>query len=192
MDCYNKTIILCSHSPRRKEILELMGFKPQIYTIDIEEKYPDNLSPESISSYIANKKFLACCDKMKDDEIWICADTIVILNDKIMGKPKNIQQAKSFLEQLSDQTHKVITGVCLGNQNDTLSFSDTTMVTFKSLSDEQINYYLKNYTVLDKAGAYAIQEWIGLTGIEKIEGDYYNVMGLPANKVFSAIKELCQ
>lgn len=188
-----KHLILASRSPRRKQLLEEAGIIFQVKSIGTEEIFPTEMAPEAAPCFIAGGKAQALwqslSEKEKEASIILSADTVVILEGKILGKPADKSEAFSFLKDLSGKQHKVVTGVCLFNGKNENCFSVTTNVYFRPLSDSQIHFYIDNYKPYDKAGAYAIQEWIGLVGIEKIEGDYYNVVGLPVGKV---LEELAQ
>ena len=181
-------ILLGSNSPRRKELLKKMDLKFKTVKIETNEKYPESLPPAEIPEYLAMKKSLAY-EKLKKNELLITADTIVVLKGNILGKPKNKTQAKEMLSRLSGRKHRVITGVCLRTKNDMLTFSDVSEVYFKKLSRADIKYYVDTYKPFDKAGAYGIQEWIGIVGIEKIKGSFYNIMGLPTAKLADYLKD---
>ena len=183
----DKKIILGSASPRRQDLLKSIINDFEIKVSDLKEKYPKNLKEKEISEFLAIQKSDVFSIKIKTNEILITADTIVIKGDRILNKPKNKIQAKEMLAFLSDSEHKVITSVCLRNQQKKLVFSSITKVFFKPLSDAEINYYVEEYKPLDKAGAYGIQEWIGLIGITKIEGSYFNVVGLPIAKLYEKL-----
>ncbi len=181
-------IILASRSPRRKQLMEQAELEFEILSADVEETYPESMSTLSVPEYLANKKANAItADK---DTVVIAADTIVVLDGKILGKPTDEKNAKDTLRKLSGREHEVITGVCMKKGEKIISFSVTTEVLFRRLSDKQISHYVTNYKPMDKAGAYAIQEWIGLIGIKKIKGDYYNVMGLPIGKIVKRLRYL--
>ncbi len=183
-------IVLGSQSPRRKELLKSAGFDFRVLDIDYDEQIPkDYENLENIPEYLAEQKALHA-KGLKEKDLLITADTLVFLDGKILGKPRDIDQAFEMLSSLSGKMHKVITGVCLKYGQHTVKFSDTSNVYFKTLDAEEIEYYIENYNVLDKAGAYGAQDWIGLTTIEKIEGSYFNVMGLPVHKVYEALKAL--
>lgn len=173
-----KEIILASQSPRRNELLKGLDINFKVVVKSVEETYPINTPTEKIAEYIAVKKASAFAD-IGDNQIIITADTVVLLNDQALGKPKDKEEAFSMIQSLSGKTHKVITGVCLKTNEKEVPFSVSTKVYFKELSSEEINYYIDKYEPYDKAGSYGIQEWIGYIGIQKIEGSYYNVMGLP-------------
>ena len=182
-------IILASKSPRRQELLKLMGLEFRIVLKEVDESYPDNLTPEEIAVYIAQKK-AAAFDEVVGDELVLTADTIVSIEGHILGKPETAEHAVEMLKMLSGKTHQVITGVCLLYQHKYHSFFDVSDVSFRSLSDEEISNYVNKYKPMDKAGSYGIQEWIGLTGIEKINGSYTNVVGLPTEKLYNELKNL--
>lgn len=186
----DKKIILASNSPRRKELLRGLGLDFEIRIIkDIDESYPEGLTASETAEYIAAKKADAYKLSMADDELIITADTIVVLNNEILGKPADDEEAMDMLRKLSGKTHQVITGVCMMTDDNTSVFSVTTDVTFKSLTEDEICYYVSNYKPLDKAGAYGIQEWIGYIGVTSLNGSYFNVMGLPVQRIYS---EICQ
>ena len=183
-----KNIILASKSPRRKELLNLLDLDFKIEITEVNEVYPDNLEVYKIAEYLANLKANAFKSIPKDTVV-ITADTIVILDKQILGKPKNKTEAAKMLLSLSNRNHKVMTGVCLKSKDKTISFSNTTKVFFKELTSSEINYYIENYKPFDKAGSYGIQEWIGAIGITKIEGSYFNVVGLPINQLYKNLRE---
>ena len=184
-------IILASNSPRRKELLAGIDIPFEVRVIDgIDESYPDTLPTKDIAEYISKKKSAAYRQTMASDELVITADTIVVSGSQVMGKPKDADEACSMLRQLSGQTHQVITGVTLTTTERQISFSVETDVTFKVLSDEEIEYYVSHYRPFDKAGAYGIQEWIGHIGVTGMSGSYFNVMGLPVQRIYEALKTL--
>ena len=156
----------------------------------IDESYPHDLPTREIAQYISKKKAEAYCQTITPDELVITADTVVILDDEVMGKPKDAADACNMLRKLSGRTHQVITGVTLTTTEKQVSFSVETDVTFKQLSDEEITYYVKKYQPFDKAGAYGIQEWIGYIGVTGMKGSYFNVMGLPVQRIYEALKTL--
>ena len=180
----NKKIILGSASPRRQELLKSLGIDFEIRVSDLKEKYPKNLKEKEISEFLATQKSEYLSKTLKGEEILITADTIVVKGDRVLNKPKDKLEAKEMLEYLSGDEHLVITSVCLRDQQNQVVFSSVTKVFFKSLSAAEIDFYVKEYKPFDKAGAYGIQEWIGLVGIEKIEGSYFNVVGLPISKLY--------
>jgi len=177
-------IILASGSPRRQQFFNDLGLDFEIRLKDIEEIYPKNLQGVEITNYLAELKAAAFQDELKANEILVTSDTIVWHNNKALGKPTDYDDAFSILKTLSNETHEVITSVCFKTITKTETIYDITKVTFKELSDATIHYYLEHYKPFDKAGAYGIQEWIGLIGISKIEGSYTNVVGLPTEKVY--------
>lgn len=185
----NHRLILASKSPRRKELLERSNIPFTIRTLDVEEIYPEELPKAKVAEYLAILKAEAALPKMADDEIILGADSIVILNNTIYGKPKDAEDAHHILRQLSGQVHEVITGVCLLSKNKKVSFSAVSKVWMEALSEEEIKYYVATFQPFDKAGAYAIQEWIGLCKISKIEGTYSNIMGLPTEMVYQKLRD---
>ena len=184
-------IILASQSPRRKMLLEWAEVPFEVVVADIDEVYPETLSKQLVPEYIAANKALATKDKISNkDACIIAADTIVLLNNEILGKPKDREDAIRSLEKLSGNVHEVITGVAIYYKDQMHQFSQTTKVQFHPLTKDQIEFYIDRYKPFDKAGSYAIQEWIGVIGIESIQGDFYNVMGLPVSSLVQIIKEL--
>lgn len=182
-------IILASNSPRRKDLLAGIDVPFDVRVIDgIDESYPDELPTKDIAEYISKKKAAAYRQTMTADELVITADTIVVLGAQVMGKPHDAIEAHAMLQLLSGQTHQVITGVTLTTLERQTSFSVETDVTFKSLSDDEIDYYVTHYKPFDKAGAYGIQEWIGHIGVTALRGSYFNVMGLPVQRIYEALK----
>ncbi|MEE1899535.1 Maf-like protein [Flavobacterium rakeshii] len=177
-------IILASGSPRRQKFLKELDIDFEIRLKDVEEIYPDHLKAEEITDFLAELKAAALTDTLSDNDILITSDTIVWHKDKALGKPTDKEDAFEMLKSLSGNTHDVITSVCIKNSSKSVTFNEITKVTFNTLTDEEINYYLENYRPYDKAGAYGIQEWIGLVAIAKIEGSYVNVVGLPVDKVY--------
>lgn len=184
-------LILSSASPRRKELLQGLGIPFEVLVIDnIDESYPDSTPAAEVAEYIACKKADAYKATLKPGNTVLTADTVVVLGNHIMGKPHNEEHAKEMLHALSGKTHQVYTGCCLTSSEKQTHFTVRTDVTFKQLTDEEINYYVTNYHPLDKAGAYGIQEWIGYIGITAINGSYYNVMGLPVQRIYEALHNL--
>lgn len=184
-------IILSSNSPRRKELLAGLDLRFEVRVIpDIDESYPEELPVKETAEYIAVKKAEAYRAVMQNNDLVLTADTVVILGDKVLGKPADLDEARVMLRMLSGQTHQVITGVCLTTKDNQRHFSVTTDVTFDNLSEDEINYYVEHYKPLDKAGAYGIQEWIGHVGVTSIKGSYFNVMGLPVQRIYAEIKKL--
>lgn len=181
----NFRIILASGSPRRQQFLRELGIDFEIRLKEIEEIYPEELKAESITNYLAELKAAAFENDLSENEILITSDTIVWHEEKALGKPKNETEAIEILQSLSGKTHEVITSVCLKSKNKTLTFFDVTKVTFVHLTPEEIEFYTERFKPFDKAGAYGIQEWIGLIGVSKIEGSYANVVGMPVHLVYS-------
>jgi septum formation protein len=182
-------IILASKSPRRQELLRLMDIDFRIVLKEVDESYPDNLSPEEIAVYIAEKKAKAF-DESVDDEIVLTADTIVSIDEHILGKPETNEHAIEMLQLLSGRVHRVITGVCLLHKHKYNLFHDISEVFFRKLTAQEISFYVDKYQPLDKAGAYGIQEWIGLIGIDRINGSYTNVVGLPTEKLYQQLLKM--
>jgi len=183
-------IVLASNSPRRRELLAGLDIDFEVKTIpDIEESYPETLEKEEIPVYIAKKKAQAYYKYLKENTLLITADTIVWLEGNVYGKPKDEAEAKEMLRILSGKTHEVITGVCLTGLKKQQSFYVSSQVKFAKLEEDEIDYYVKKYKPYDKAGAYGVQEWIGYIGVEKIEGSFYNVMGLPVRALYTYLKE---
>lgn len=184
-------VILASNSPRRKELLGGLGVDYEVKTLQgIDESYPDTLQGEEIPIYISREKAQAYLEIMKDNDLIITADTIVWLEGKVLGKPADEAEAVQMLRALSGKKHQVITGVTLTTSTFQRSFAVTSEVEFAALSDEEIAYYVKNYRPLDKAGAYGVQEWIGFIGVRNLVGSYFNVMGLPIQRLYQELKQL--
>ncbi|MCK0132333.1 Maf family nucleotide pyrophosphatase [Flavobacteriaceae bacterium F08102] len=183
------SLILGSESPRRKHFLEALKLDFKTIRIDAEEVYPKYLHGNEITNYLAELKSEAYPAELADQELLITADTIVRCNGQILGKPTDLDEAKSMLRFMSGHIHEVITSVCLRTNEKMKVFSDTTDVHFKELTDEEINYYVETYSPLDKAGAYGIQEWIGYIGVLKIEGSFFTVMGFPVHKFYKEMME---
>jgi septum formation protein len=184
------TLILASGSPRRQQFFKDLDLTFEIRLKELEEVYPSELKASEITNYLAKLKASAFEGELQPNEILITSDTIVWHNGKALGKPKDQQDAFEILKSLSNTTHEVITSVCFTTKETTDLIHEITKVTFNSLSDEAILYYLKNYKPYDKAGAYGIQEWIGFIGVSKIEGSYTNVMGMPTDKVYEYLSKL--
>ena len=184
-------VILASNSPRRKELLSGLGIDYEVKTLpDIDESFPEGLTEVETATYIARAKADAYRATMQADELIITADTIVWLDGEVMGKPVDEEDACRMLRALSGQTHQVITGVCLTTQDNQKAFATVTDVTFCPLSEEEISFYVEHYRPMDKAGSYGIQEWIGFVGVESISGSYFNVMGLPIQRLYTELKKL--
>ena len=182
-------VVLASNSPRRKELLQRLGIPFKVRTLfGIDESYPDTLRGEDIVRYISRNKANAYRSSMGPDELLITADTIVYLQGEVMGKPHDADDARRMLRALAGQVHQVITGVTILTANDMENFAVTSHVKFSDLSDDEINYYVDRYLPLDKAGGYGIQEWIGLVAVEELRGSYFNVVGLPIQRLYQALK----
>ena len=182
-------IVLASNSPRRKELLQRMGVNFKVRTLfGIDESYPDSLRGEHIVRYISRNKAQAYRSSMAPNELLITADTIVYVEGEVMGKPKTAEQAKEMLHKLSGKSHQVITGVTIVTADRTEDFGVTSQVKFAEITDEEINFYVDNYLPFDKAGAYGIQEWIGIVAVEEIKGSYFNVVGLPVQRLYQKLK----
>ena len=189
MDKYK--YILASNSPRRKELLAGLGLDFEVRVIDgIDESYPETLPAAEVAQYIAEKKAVAYKPTLQKDELIITADTVVIVGDDILGKPHDAADAVRMLREISGRTHQVTTGVSLLTATSQRSFSVTTDVTFKQLTDSEIQHYVKCYRPFDKAGAYGIQEWIGYIGVTGLNGSYYNVMGLPVQRIYTELQNM--
>lgn len=183
-------LILASNSPRRQELLKGLGIDYSVRVLpDLDESFPEELAGEEIPVYIARSKAKAYIADMQANELLITADTIVWLDNEVLGKPNDYADAVQMLHRLSGKTHQVITGVCLTTADWQKSFSVVTEVTFATLTDEEINYYVDQYRPMDKAGSYGIQEWIGFVAVENINGSYFNVMGLPVQRLYQELKE---
>ena len=190
LDLSHYKIILASNSPRRKELLTGLDIPYEIKTLpDIDESYPDDLQGEDIATYIAKEKADAYLADLTDDILLLTADTIVLLENKVYGKPIDEEDAKRMLRALSGKTHQVITGVCITTRGKQKTFSVSSEVRFARLDEDEIEYYVTKYKPLDKAGAYGVQEWIGYIAVEYISGSYFNVMGLPIQRLYRELKE---
>lgn len=184
-------LILASASPRRRELLAACDLDFVLADkFECEECYPADLSADNVAEYLSQLKSNAYPHPLGEKDILLTADTVVILGDKILGKPHSESEAVEMITSLSGATHKVVTGVTLRTAKQTISFSAESLVSFRALEAEEIRYYVEKYRPLDKAGAYGIQEWIGYTAIERIEGSFYNVMGLPVQRLYTTLKEL--
>lgn len=183
-------IVLASNSPRRRDLLLQLGLGFKIRVLeDIDESCPSGLSGEEAAKHIALKKAEAYKTRMDDNDLLITADTIVCIDNTILGKPCDAAEAKAMLRQLSGRTHQVVTGVAIVTKTRTENFAVVSDVVFATLDDEVIDFYVDNYSPLDKAGAYGIQEWIGLVAVEELRGSFFNVMGLPVQRLFNALKQ---
>jgi septum formation protein len=189
IDNLNKfKIILASRSPRRQQLLRELGLKFDVVIREFIETYPEGLAGEEIARYVAHEKAASFKNEISENEIVIAADTIVWCNNKVLGKPLNSDDAIRILKEISGNTHEVITGVSLLSTFKELTFSDSAKVTFEALTEEEISFYLDNYKPYDKAGAYGIQEWIGIIACRHIEGSYFNVVGLPVQRLYRELQ----
>ncbi|MDP5121539.1 MAG: Maf family protein [Spirosomaceae bacterium] len=180
-------IFLASKSPRRSEILRNAGFEFQLLDQNFDENIPLNMTPETIPLFLSNAKLHSLAVNVAN-KIVICADTVVILSNGSIGKPQDVDEAVLMLNQLSNSTHRVLTGVSIGTPKGFVEFVDTTIVTFKKLDKWEIDFYIENYKPFDKAGSYGVQDFIGMIGITHLDGSFYNVMGLPIHKVYKALQ----
>jgi len=183
-------IILASRSARRQQLLRELGVDFEIVLKDFDESFPDGLTGEEIAGYVAGKKSKAFSGEIKENEIIITADTIVWCRGKVLGKPVDSEDAVSMLREISGRTHDVITGVSIMTKNKNITFTESTKVTFKEMTDSEIHYYVEKYAPYDKAGAYGIQEWIGLAACSHIDGSYFNVVGLPVHRLYAELKKI--
>jgi len=180
-------IVLASRSPRRQQLLLELGLKFDVVIKEYKEIYPEGLTGEEIARYVAHEKAACFKNDLSDNEIVITADTIVWCNNKVLGKPLNHKDAERILNEISGNTHEVITGVSLLSRSKELTFSDSTKVTFEPMTSKEISYYIDKYKPYDKAGAYGIQEWIGIIACSHIDGSYFNVVGLPVQKLYKEL-----
>ena len=187
----SKKIILASKSPRRQELIKGLELPFEVRTFDVDEDFPNTLQAGQIAEYLAKKKAEAYPDALKQDEILVTSDTIVWVNNHVLNKPESEEQAYAMLKEICGTTHTVFTGVCLRDSNSVTVFSDRTEVTVKALTDEEIWHYIRVYKPFDRAGSYGIQDWFGYVAVEKINGCFYNVMGLPVSRLYAALKEMC-
>lgn len=186
-----RKLLLASGSPRRRELLDSLGIKVEHAQLhDVDESYPADLLPMKVPEYLSRLKSQAYRSELAGDEVLVTADTVVVLDGKVLGKPVDEAEAKAMLSSLSGRVHQVVTGVTLATSSRSVTFSEVTDVEFDTLSDSEIDYYVSNFRPLDKAGAYGIQEWIGYVGVKGIRGDYYNVMGLPVNSLCRHLKSI--
>ena len=183
----NYDVVLASKSPRRQQLLRDLGINFRAELIEgIQEEYPESMPADEVAQFLAIQK--AKPYRLKDNELLITADTIVVLNGQVLGKPVDAVQAHAMLRALSGKVHHVITGVCVTTANQQQSFADVTEVEFACLTDDEIDHYIEHYHPMDKAGAYGIQEWIGYVGVKRINGCFYNVMGLPVPRLYALLK----
>jgi septum formation protein len=185
-----RRIILASRSPRRQQLLREMGLQFDVVARDFDESWPEELAGCEIAVHIAEKKARSFLGEINDNEILITADTIVWCNNKVLGKPADTSEAISILGEISGNTHEVITGVAILSEYGLVVFHESTRVTFEKMSGEEIRFYSENFSPFDKAGAYGIQEWIGIIGCSRIEGSYFNVVGLPVHRLYAELKNI--
>lgn len=186
----NYRVLLASHSPRRRELLGMLDIPFETVSPgDVEEVYPDDLPAVEVPEFLARLKASAYADRLKDDQLLITADTVVVCGGKIFGKPHSAEEAEDMLRQLAGRTHQVVTGLAVTTREGSEHFTAVTDVTFAPLTDEEIHYYVERYRPMDKAGAYGIQEWIGCAAVSKIDGSFYNVMGLPVQRLYTILKK---
>lgn len=182
-------ILLASQSPRRKELLSSLGFDFEVVKIDCEEILPEHIEIKEAAAYLSQLK-ADTFENLADDEVLITADTIVAINNTILGKPKDAADARKMLQELSGKTHQVYTGITIKTPSKTITETDVADVELETLSDEEIDYYIQNYKPFDKAGSYGIQEWLGMAKIKKLSGSFYTIMGLPTHLVYKILKEI--
>lgn len=186
----NCTLLLGSKSPRRRELLERLGIPCRMVDIDVDETLSEAVAPARVAETLARRKSLAYTTAIADNEVLVTADTVVVHEDTVLGKPRSSEDAVAMLQMLSDCTHQVYTGVCLRGSESMVCFTECTDVSFHHLTLQEITYYVNTYRPYDKAGSYGIQEWIGMVGIDRIEGCFYNVMGLPVARLYKELKRL--
>lgn len=186
----SKKIILASKSPRRQELIKGLELPFEVKIYDVDESFPESLKAQEIPLYLAEKKALAYPNPITENEILLTADTIVWVNNHVLNKPQNKQDAFNMLSEICGTTHMVYTGVCIRTSNNIISFYDSSEVHIKALTTDEIWHYINNYKPFDKAGSYGIQDWFGYVAVQKINGCFYNVMGLPINKVYDELKKI--
>lgn len=183
-------VVLASKSPRRQELLSDLDIEFDVLVPNVDESYPDTLNSDDVAEYISRQKAEPFVNSVDSQTIVITSDTVVVVGDNVLGKPKDRNEAVKMLEMLSGVTHKVISAVSIVTSKGVSSFSDVTLVNFRALTSDEIDYYIDNYSPFDKAGGYGIQEWIGYVAIDKIEGSYFNVVGLPVEKLYRKLNQL--
>ena len=183
-------LILGSQSPRRQQLMHELGFPFSTRVISVDESFPANLTAENVAEYLATKKGKAHLNSLASGELVVTADTTVIIEQEVLNKPQSVEEAQTMLRKLSGRPHRVVSGVCLTTQQWQYHFSEQTTVHFALLTDSEISFYIEKYQPFDKAGGYAIQEWIGMIGITHIEGSYFNVVGLPVQRLYQELKKL--
>lgn len=181
-------LVLGSGSPRRKQLLTDLGLEFEVRKAETDEQYPEDLEPDRVAEFLAKQKFEALLPTLQSKELLITADTIVLFRNEILGKPGNAGEARRILKVLSGNTHKVITGVSIGHNNRSMSFSVQSSVHFQVLKSNELDFYIENSKPFDKAGSYGIQEWIGMIGVSRVEGCYYNIVGLPVHQLYQSFK----
>jgi len=184
-----KKLILASASPRRQELIKGLDIPFETRILEIEESYPPDLSNEEIPEYLARLKASPFKKELTNNEVVITSDTVVLLKDQLLLKPKDKEEARLMLSNLSDRMHRVLTSICLTSNSKQVCITDESKVYFKKLEKDEIDYYVENYNPYDKAGGYGIQDWLGFIAIEKIEGSYYNIMGLPTHRLYKILKQ---
>jgi len=185
-----KKIILASKSPRRQELMKGLERDFEVHTYDVDESFPENLKAENIATFLAEKKANAYPFTIQENEILLTADTIVWINNHVLNKPENENESFAMLKEICGTTHEVFTGVCLRTNKNISTFFERSEVTCKAISEDEIWHYIKNYKPFDKAGSYGIQDWFGYTAVKKINGCFYNVMGLPVSRIFEELKKI--
>lgn len=183
-------ILLASASPRRSQILKEAGFEFELLKLNVDESFPVEMPVREIPVYLAKKKMAEAEKYLDEKHIIITADTVVILGDEIINKPIDVDDARKMLKKIAGKTHTVISGVCISTSREKIIIEDSTDVIFEAMTDEEINFYIEHFQPFDKAGSYAIQEWIGLNKIARIEGNYFNVVGFPMSKIYPVLKRL--
>lgn len=185
----NLQLILASKSPRRQALIEGLDLPYKVVLYEVDEAFNPNDTPDEIARKLAQKKAEHYPESLNENEVLVTADTIVYINQKVLNKPESTEEAFQMLSLICGNTHEVYTGVCLKSSDKEISFSEKSLVSCRKLSDEEIWYYINHYKPMDKAGSYGIQDWFGYTAVEKISGCYYNIMGLPLNRIYAALKE---
>ncbi len=187
IDLKERKLILASKSPRRQDLLKGLQVDFEVRTKETPEDFPDTMPAEEVAAYLSGKKARAFEEELEENEIVLTSDTVVILEGKILGKPRDREEAVRMLGSLSGKVHKVATGITILSRTKSITLQDVALVTFKPLTEEEINFYIRHFQPFDKAGAYGIQEWIGYIGVEKLEGSFYTVMGLPLHLVYQTL-----
>ena len=183
-------LVLASASPRRRQLLQGLDLPVEITSVDVDETPPDHLPTDEVAEFLARKKASAWPGQLAQDQVLVAADTTVLLGELLLNKPVDAEDARRMLALLAGKQHRVITGVCLRTRARTISFRDIAHVQFRSMAPEEIAYYVERHSPMDKAGAYGVQDWLGFTAVERINGSFYTVMGLPMHRLYGALKEL--